>query len=292
MPVAFLPSPVRGEWHLGPVPLRAYALCIVAGIILAVWLTARRYARAGGRPDLILDVAAWAVPFGLIGALLGGVVDVAAHLVPSYPHVWSLARAWDGAIGVPGAIALGALGAWLACRRAGIRLGPMAGAAAPATAFGAALAYLGGWFSQATYGRPSGLPWAVEIDPAHRLPGYENFATFEPVFGYETLWCLAAGFAVAWAARRFALIGERAFALQLVLTFAGLCAAESLLISSAPHLAGLRVDQWAEIITVLGSLAYLYRTRHRHGPDAIAPPPLPSGAGRAAETAHGAPSTS
>ncbi len=290
MPVAFLPSPARGEWHLGPVPLRAYALCIVLGIILAVWLTARRYTRAGGQPDLILDVAAWAVPFGLIGALLGGMVDVARHLVPSYPHVWSMALAWDGAIGVPGAIALGALGAWIACRRAGIRLGPVAGAAAPATAFGAAVAFLGGWFSQGTYGRPSGLPWAVAIAPAHRLPGYENFATFEPVFAYETLWCVASGIAVAWAARRFALIGERAFALQLALTFAGLCAAESLLVGAVPHLAGLRVDQWAEIVTVLGSVAYLYRTRHRHGPDAIAPPPLPSGAGQPAGTAHGAPS--
>ena len=291
MPVAFLPSPARGQWHLGPVPLRAYALCIVLGIILAVWLAARRYTRAGGQPDLILDVAAWAVPFGLIGALLGWLVDVAQRLVPSYPHVWSTARAWDGAIGVPGAIALGALGAWIACRRAGIRLGPVAGAAAPATAFGAAVAYLGGWFSQSSYGRPSGLPWAVEIAPAHRLSGYENYATFEPVFGYETLWCLASGFTVAWAARRFALIGERAFALQLALTFAGLCAAESLLAGPATQLAGLHADQWAEILTVLGSVAYLYRTRHRHGPDVIAPP-LPSKAGQPAGTSSGAPSAS
>src|ERR1700759_3775642 len=282
MPVAFLPSPARGEWHLGSVPLRAYALGIVAGIILAVWLTARRYTRAGGRPDLVLDVAAWAVPFGLIGALLGGLVDVGRHLVPSYPHVWSLARDWDGSIGVPGAIALGALGAWIPCRRPGIRLGPVAGAAAPATAFGAAVAYLGGWFSQATYGRPSGLPWAVAIDPAHRLAGYENFATFEPVFGYEMLWCVAAGFIVMWAARRFALIGERAFALQLALTFSGLCAAESLLISPAPQLAGLRVDQWAEIVTIVGAMAYLYRSRHRHGPDVIGPPLARSDAGHPA----------
>jgi prolipoprotein diacylglyceryltransferase len=145
---------------------------------------------------------------------------------------------------------------------------------------------LGGWFSQATYGRPSGLPWAVGIDPAYRLAGYENFATFEPVFGYEMLWCVAAGFIVMWTARRFALIGERAFALQLALTFSGLCAAESLLISPAPQLAGLRVDQWAEVVTIVGAIAYLYRTRHRHGPDVIAAPPVPAGAGPRATTAH------
>jgi prolipoprotein diacylglyceryltransferase len=270
--------------------VRAYALCIVVGIIVAVWLTAQRYAKAGGQADLVLDVAAWAVPFGLIGAAGGGLVDLARHLFPTHPNVWSAARAWDGAIGVPGAIGLGALGAWIACRRAGIRLGPAAGAAAPAATFGAAVAYLGGWFSQATYGRPSGLPWALEIAPAHRLAGYEDFATFEPVFGYEMLWCAAAGLIVLWAARRFALIGERAFALQLALTFAGLCAAESLLIGPAPQLAGLHVDQWAEIVTVLGAAAYLYRTRHRHGPDVIAPPAGRSDTGSRAGTAHGAPS--
>ena len=271
MPVASLPSPIRGVWHLGPLPVRGYALCIVAGVVVALWLTASRYAKAGGRRDVILDVAAWAVPFGLIGAAAGAVIHGGARLVPSRPDLWSAARVWDGAIGVPGAVGLGALGAWIACRRAGVRLGPVAGAAAPATAFGAAVGCLGGWFSQTTYGRPSSLPWAVQIAPVHRVPGYENFATFEPVFGYETVWCAAAGLAVIWAARRFALTGDRAFALQLALTFGGLCVAESLLIAPAPQFAGLRVDQWAELIAVAGAVVYLYRTRRRRGPDVIVP---------------------
>jgi prolipoprotein diacylglyceryltransferase len=251
--------------------VRGYALCIVLGIIVAVWLTVRRYARAGGAGGTILDVAAWAVPFGLIGAAAGAVVHEGPRLFPSRPDLWSAARAWDGAIGVPGAVGLGALGAWIACRRAGVRLGPVAGAAAPGLAFGAAVAHLGGWFSQQTYGRPSALPWAVAIAPVHRVPGYENFATFEPVFAYEALWCAFAGGLVLWATRRFTLLGERAFCLQLALTFAGLCAAEWLLIAPAPHLAGLRVDQWAEFVTVAVAVVYLIRTRHRHGPDVIAP---------------------
>jgi hypothetical protein len=111
----------------------------------------------------------------------------------------------------------------------------------------------------------------VQIAPVHRVPGYENFATFEPVFGYEAVWCAAAGLAVIWAARRFALTGDRAFALQLALTFGGLCAAESLLIAPAPQFAGLRVDQWAELVTVVGAVVYLYRTRRRRGPDVIIP---------------------
>ncbi len=251
--------------------MRGYALCIALGIIVAVWLTVRRYARAGGAGDTILDVAAWAVPFGLIGAAAGAVAGEGMRLIPSHPGLWSAARAWDGTIGVPGAVGLGALGAWIACRRAGVRLGPVAGAAAPGLAFGAAIASLGSWFSQQTYGRPSALPWAVEIAPVHRVPGYENFATFEPVFAYEAVWCAVAGGLVLWATRRFALLGERAFALQLALTFAGLCVAQWLLIAPAPHLAGLRVDQWAELVTVAGAAAYLYRTRYRHGPDVIGP---------------------
>ena len=99
-----------------------------------MWLTASRYAKAGGRGEVILDVAAWAVPFGLIGTAAGAVAGEGAHLFPSRPGLWSAARAWDGAIGVPGAVGLGALGALIACRRAGLRLGPVAGAAVPGLA--------------------------------------------------------------------------------------------------------------------------------------------------------------
>jgi prolipoprotein diacylglyceryltransferase len=252
---------------------------MVIGVVIAVWLTASRYAKAGGRGDVILDVAAWAVPFGLIGAAVGAVVHEGAHLFPSRPGLWSAARAWDGAIGVPGAVGLGALGAWIACRRAGLRLGPVAGAAVPGIAFGAAVASLGGWFSQAAYGRPSGLPWAVQIGPVYRTPGFENFATFEPVFLYAALWCVAAGCVAVWVTRRFVLPGERAFALQLALTFGGLCAVEWLLIAPGPQLGGLRADQWAEAVTVAGAIVGLYRTRHRRGPDVIAPavPMAPAG---------------
>lgn len=252
-------------------PVRGYALCIVLGIVIAVWLTASRYAKAGGRGEVILDVAAWAVPFGLIGTAAGAVVGEGAHLFPSRSGLWSAARAWDGAIGVPGAVGLGALGALIACRRAGLRLGPVAGAAVPGLAVGAAVAYLGGWFSQTAYGRPSGLPWALQIAPVYRVPGFENFATFEPAFGYAALWCVVAGCVAAWATRRFTLTGERAFSLQLALTFGGLCAVEWLLIAPGPRAAGLRIDQWAEIVAFAGATAFLYRTRHRHGPDVIAP---------------------
>ncbi len=171
MSAAFLPSPSRAIWHLGPVPVRAYAICIILGILVALQVATRRYRKIGGRDGVMLEVATLAVPAGLIG------------------EDWTdMLRIWDGKIGLPGAVAAGALGAWLACRRAGVALVPVAGAVAPGLAFGQAIGRWGNWFSQALYGRPSALPWAVEIAPEHRVRGYESFATFQPAFLYECAW--------------------------------------------------------------------------------------------------------
>ena len=239
MPLASIPSPPHARVHLGPVTLRWQALAIVAGILLAIWLADRRYRAAGGPRGAMTDVAAWAVPAGLIPAAIGA-LTAQAH------GGWQTVRTWDAVLGFPGALALGILGAWLACRRlragqpqktpgtpgaqasasAGarvaarpvvtiapvitaapiatlvkggrrLRFGPVAAAAAPAIAFGLAVAALGNWFSQQDFGHPSSLPWAVAIAPAHRPAGYENFATFQPLFLYQALWAAAAGVGVA-----------------------------------------------------------------------------------------------
>ena len=199
--VAFLPSPGPGTWHLGLLPVRGYALCIVLGIIVAVRLASRRYQQLGGGRGVMLDVATWAVPAGLIGARLYSVVtDYELYFRPGRDWI-DIFRVWDGGIGMPGAVLAGVFGAWLGCRRAGVRFGPVAGAAAPAVAIGQAIGRWGNWFNQELYGRPSSLPWAVEIDPAHRVIPYENYATFQPAFLYESLWDLALGVALIWAAR-------------------------------------------------------------------------------------------
>lgn len=277
--VAYLPSPARSSWQLGPIPLRAYALCIVLGILAALWLADRRYLRAGGRPGVILDVATWAVPFGLIGARLYSVItDYELYFGPG--RDWTgIFRIWNGGIGIPGAVAAGAAGAWLACRQAGVSLGPVAGAVTPAIAVGQAIGRWGNWFNQELYGRPSSLPWAVEIDPAHRIPGYENYATFQPAFLYESLWDLAVAVAVIWAARRFLLTGDRMFALYVACYAVGRYGVETLRIDYAHHLFGLRVNEWLMIMLCAGAGAYLYVTRHKTGPDTIAgPAALPAGA--------------
>jgi prolipoprotein diacylglyceryl transferase len=284
MAPAFLPSPSRSVWHLGPLPVRAYALCMAGGIVLGVWLAARRYVQAGGRPGVILDIAAWAVPCGLVGARLYSVLTNYERYFGGGHHWLAIARVSDGALGIPGALAAGSAAAWFACRRAGISPAPVAGAAAPALAFGLALGCWGNWFGQQLYGRPSVLPWAVEIAPAHRLPGFENYATFQPTFAYGCGWDVLTGLLVIWAARRFLLTGDRAFAVWLVAFAVGRYGTESLAVDPAHHLFGLRVNQWVMAVVFAGALGYLYLTRGRRdpgwpaerlpgGPGAGAPPP-------------------
>src|SRR6202167_3110239 len=174
MPLASIPTPGHAAWRLGPLSVRAYALCVIAGIIVAVVVASRRYRRSGGQPGVILDVAAWAVAFGLAGAPVHAILLDARHDFSHECRMWHAATAGVAAIGIPGAVALGAVGAWVACRRAGIRLGPVAGAAAPGVAFGLAIGGLGYWWTQQVFGKPSSWWWAVQISPEHRVPGHEN----------------------------------------------------------------------------------------------------------------------
>jgi prolipoprotein diacylglyceryltransferase len=271
MPLASIPSPGHAAWHLGPLTVRAYALCVIAGMIVAVAMASLRYRHCGGRPGVILDVAAWAIPFGLAGALAHTILLDSRHAFGDEYRPWHAATVGVAAIGVPGAVALGAAGAWIACRRSGVALGPVAGAVAPALAFGLAMAGLGNWWAQRFYGPPSAWWWAVRISPEHRVPGYENYATFHPAFLYQSLWEVALGFAVIWAARRFALSGERAF----MLCAAGYAAGgfwveglESLRVGPLPHALGMRYGALGDIVVFVLAVLGMYMTRRGGRPPA------------------------
>src|SRR5215475_14335761 len=235
MPFAYIPSPPRSSWHLGPLPIRAQALCVVAAIIIAIWIADRRYRAAGGPRGVIVDVAAWAVPAALIPAVIG------ALLAQTHGGAWQVIRTWAAVIGFPGAVALGALAAWLACRR------------------------LSAWqYGQPGYGRPSSLWWAVAISPAHRPTGYENFPTFQPIFLYQALWAAATGVALVWAARRFALPGDCLFALAAAAYAAGGFGMFWLGIGHLPVVLGLRAGELGDAVVFIGAAAYLahaWRTR-------------------------------
>lgn len=271
MPVAYLPSPASAVWHLGTIPLRAYALCMVAGVLAGLWLTDRRYRAAGGRPGVILDMATVAVPVGLVGARLYSVLtNFGLYFGPG--RDWTdVFRIWEGGLGIAGAVAAGALAAWAYCRRSGIEIGPVALAAAPALPVAQAIALWGNWFNQELYGRPSGLPWAVAIAPQHRAAGFQGFATFQPVFLYLSVLYLLVAAGLSYAIRRYELTGDRAFAWYGALYATAGCVAEAVRVDYSPRLFGLRTNMLAMLVVLAAACSYLLVDRRRQQLRAPAP---------------------
>ncbi len=264
--LASIPSPSQGVWNLGPFPIRGYALCIIAGIIFAVWYTDRRWVERGGRKGTTGDVAVWAVPFGIIGGRIYHVVTSPQAYFGEGGHPIDALKIWQGGLGIWGAVAFGALGALIGCRRQGILLPPFADALAPGLLVAQALGRWGNWFNQELFGRPTTLPWGLQIDPAHRPPGYEAFATYQPTFLYESLWCLAMAAVIVWADRRFNLGHGRAFLLYGALYTFGRFWFELLRIDDANHILGLRVNTWvSSIVFVVSVGAFIWSARNRPG---------------------------
>ena len=253
-----IPSPETGVWNLGPVPLRAYALLIIVGIIVAVWLGNKRYVARGGAPGTILDIAIWAVPFGIIGGRIYHVVtDWQLYFGPNGSGFGGAIRIWDGGLGIWGAVAFGALGAWIGARRLGVALPPVADAIAPGIALAQAIGRFGNYFNQEIFGSPTELPWGLEISAENRPADYQEFLTFHPTFLYESLWLVGVALVVIWADRRFTLGHGRAFALYILLYTLGRGWIEALRIDSANEILGLRLNIWTSVIVGLGALAYL-----------------------------------
>ncbi|MFY9891652.1 MAG: prolipoprotein diacylglyceryl transferase family protein [Streptosporangiaceae bacterium] len=264
MPAAYLPSPASAIWHLGTLPVRTYAVCMVIGVVVGLWLTNRRYCEAGGRPGVILDMATVAVPVGLVGARLYSVLTNANRYFGAGRDWTDLLRVWDGGMGVAGAVAAGALAAWAYCRRTGTDLGPVALAAAPALAVAQAISVWGNWFSQELYGHPSGLPWAVAIAPQHRVNGYQAVATFQPLFLYESVLDLLIAAVVSYAIWRFLLSGASAFALYAALWATAGAVIEALRVDYSPRMFGLRSNMLGMVVVLAGAITYLAVSRRRH----------------------------
>jgi prolipoprotein diacylglyceryl transferase len=275
--LAYIPSPSRGEWFLGPIPIRGYAFAIILGVIAAIWIAERRWVARGGRPGTAGDIALWAVPFGLIGGRLYHVLTDWQLYFGDGRDPWRALQIWQGGLGVWGAISLGAVGAWIGCRRAGIRLPPFADAAAPGIAVAQALGRFGNWFNQELYGRPTDLPWGLRIDEDHRLPGYEDIATYHPTFLYEALWCLGLAAVIVWADRRFQLGHGRAFALYVAGYTAGRGWIEYLRIDPAHEILGLRLNDWTSLLLFVAAVAYIViSARLRPGREQVVDPRTPS----------------
>jgi prolipoprotein diacylglyceryl transferase len=276
---ASIPSPESGVWHIGPLPLRAYALGIIIGALLALWIGEKRFVARGGRSGLIGDVAIWAVPFGIVGARIYHVLtDPELYFGEGRDAIDAL-YIWEGGLGIWGAISGGALGAWIACRRYDVSFASVADALAPGLLVAQAVGRLGNYFNQELFGRPTDRPWGLEIDAVHRPPGYEQFATFHPTFLYEMVWNLAAAALLIAIDRRLKLTCGRAFALYVMLYTAGRVWIEMLRIDTVNHLGPFRLNVWTSIILFVLALAYFLRARRsvRDTADARATPPPTGG---------------
>lgn len=264
-----IPSPDQGTWELfGAVPLRAYALCIIAGVVAAVWLGDRRWVARGGEQGRIIDVALFAVPAGVIGARIYHVItDWGLYFGADSPNQpIDALKIWQGGLGIWGAIAGGAVGAWLAARHYGLRMRPLTDALAPGLLLAQAIGRLGNWFNQELFGKPTDVPWALEIDPAHRPAGYQDAETFHPTFLYEALWNLGALGVLLWLDRRLRLGFGRVFALYVMLYCTGRVWNEYLRIDPVQldDVLGLRLNVWTSIVLFTAALAYFVVAGRRH----------------------------
>ena len=271
---ASIPSPSTSVWHLGPLPIRAYALCIVAGIIVAILLTNRRFTARGAGPEDVWDVAKWAVPFGILGGRIYHVITDPELYFGSGAHPIDAVKIWDGGLGIPGAILLGTLGAWIGCRRRGLRLDSFGDAAVPGVALAQALGRWGNYFNNELFGRPTGVPWKLEIHCWDIVEGHAvscgNPASgtttnvmgyYQPTFLYESLWNIALAVFLIWAGRRFALGNGRVFALYAAGYGLGRLWVEALRSDHANHILGLRVNIWTALIAIVGGVIWFLTHR-------------------------------
>lgn len=280
--LAYLPSPPQGVWYVGPLALRAYALCIIVGIVVAIWWGDRRWVARGGTPGTVLDVAVWAVPFGLIGGRLYHVLtDWQKYFGEGADPIDAL-KIWQGGLGIWGAVALGAVGAWIGCRRRGIPLPAFGDALAPAILLAQAIGRLGNWFNQELYGRETTVAWGLEIyervDDAGRISpnlvdGVSNGEVafvVHPTFLYELLWNVAIVILLVLVDRRFSIGHGRLFALYVAGYCAGRFWIELMRADEATEIVGIRVNSFTSGIVFVLAVAYVvFAKKGREAPESL-----------------------
>jgi prolipoprotein diacylglyceryl transferase len=257
-----IPSPAQAVWHLGPLPIRAYALWILLGIVLAIRLTTRRWLAAGGRPGTVLDVAAYAIPCGIVGARLYHVATSWQPYFGADGHPWNAFKVWEGGLGIWGAVAGGALGAYIACARLGVSFVKFADAVAPALPLAQAIGRLGNWFNNEIYGGRTDLPWGLQVHEWDAAVGAAVKGTdgqplllpglYHPTFLYELIWCLIISFGLVLLDKRFTLDGGKCIALYIMLYTFGRFFIEGLRVDSANLFWGHRLNEWTSVLVFLG----------------------------------------
>ncbi|MHA7127515.1 prolipoprotein diacylglyceryl transferase [Janibacter indicus] len=267
MSPAALPSPTVGVLELGPLTIHAYALCILAGIAAAIWIGDRRLRDRGGEAGVVLDVAMWAVPFGIVGGRIYHVITTPQPYFGEGGHPIDALKIWEGGLGIWGAVALGAVGAWIGCRQLRVSFLTFADAVVPGILVAQAIGRWGNWFNNEIYGPATDLPWGLEI---HRWDGATGRAavdaagdpvvlgTFHPTFLYESLFLLVLAVALLVLDRRLRLAPGQVMALYIAGYPVGRFFIEMLRTDAANTILGLRVNIWTSLaVFVLGVVLYI-----------------------------------
>jgi prolipoprotein diacylglyceryl transferase len=265
VPLASIPSPPASGFHLGSLDIHVYGLMYVVGIALAIYITRRRWVASGGDPALAYDVALWAVPAGIVGGRI--YFDITTPFdIPH--HWWGPFAVWTGGLGIWGGVALAALvGAWRV-RRARASVGVFMNAVAPALLVAQAIGRIGNYFNQELFGKPSGLPWAVQISMAARLnsgmPGrYLHYETFQPSFVYELIFDLALAAALVWLGHHRTIAPQGLFALYVAGYSGYRIFEDTIRIDSSAYVLGLRLNFFVALVMTIAGLAWFVIVQRR-----------------------------
>ncbi len=280
----YLPSPTVGVLHLGPLPIRMYALCILAGIVLAVWLTGRRLEARGYEPGTVMDIAGWAVIFGIVGGRLYHVVTTPEPYWGQGGHPLDALKIWNGGLGIWGAVALGAVGGLIGCRRHGVAFLDFADAAVPGITFAQAIGRWGNWFNNELHGGPTTAPWGLRVYEWDQAAGRAVTDSaghpvvagiFQPTFLYESVFLVVLGIVLLRVDRRRSLVPGQLLGLYVAGYPVGRIIVEKLRTDRAELIFGQRLNVWTSIVVfLLGVWIFWYtgrRARRAERPDAGEP---------------------
>lgn len=264
--VTSIPSPDISFIDLGIFRIHFYALFILLGIALAVWFTDKRLVRRGAPVGSMLDIAIWAVPFGIIGGRFFHVVTHPKDYFFEGADLLATLRIWEGGLAIYGAVIFGAFGVWLGSRQLGLRFWSVADAVAPGVLLAQAMGRLGNYFNTELFGLPTTLPWGLEVpadNPAYPV-GLPAGLTFHPTFLYEMLWNLAGVAALLLLEKKFKLQWGKVLATYLIVYSLGRAWIESIRIDPSEILLGLRVNIWSALIGIAIGIAIFYVQSRRH----------------------------
>lgn len=254
-----IPSPSSGSLDLGPITLRMYGFMIALGVIAAVWLMGKRFMSKGINPDHASGLAMWVVPAGIIGAR-------AYHVITDWRRFegnWGEAvQIWRGGLGILGGVIFGLVAALFYCRKHDLDLKEVIDVVAPALALAQCIGRWGNYFNQELFGRPTNLPWGLQIDQRKRPIEYVAEDTFHPAFLYESLWNALVVLTLIKLGKSGKLPSGLLMAAYFAFYSIGRLWIEALRIDEATNIAGLRVNIWVFTAVLIASISFIvYKTK-------------------------------